>query len=81
MTVELKKYEKYKGEIALKGAIEKHMGNSLVAGKFQSFGFTNVEVTGSGVSRIASGVWSKEDQTLDLSKMPGGEKIVSIQRI
>lgn len=40
--------------------------NDKVAEKFRDAGFTDVTVTGSGRTRLATGAWSDEDTTAEI---------------
>ena len=51
--------------------------NETVADKFRELGFTDVEVTGSGSTRSAQGVWPKPDQTVDLPEQIRDVEVVS----
>ena len=53
-TYTVQKGKRYKATIAL-GFVQSWFSNATVAGKFQEVGFTEVEVSGSGRSRLGKG--------------------------
>jgi hypothetical protein len=66
---------RYRATLALEG-IEQFAGNAMVEGKLQGYGFINVHVTGSGVTRIAEATWNGPDMTGQLDS-----RIVSVVEI
>ncbi len=66
---------RYRATLALEG-IEQFAGNAMVEGKLQGYGFINVHVTGSGVTRIAEASWNGPDMTGQLDS-----RIVSVVEI
>lgn len=59
----LEKYRKYQATISLNG-LETFVHNVMVREKLMQAGFTNVTVEGSGATRKATGVWSRESQPI-----------------
>jgi hypothetical protein len=57
---------RYQATILLTGFLEELASNELIADKFRQVGFTDVVVTGSGVTRQAEGTWSGADTTAQL---------------
>jgi putative chitinase len=55
--------KRYRGKITLTG-FETWASNSMVADKFRELGFTKVDVTGSGGTRMGEGTWDKPDQSV-----------------
>lgn len=70
------KFKKYAAVIQLSG-LESFATNDIIATKLRAHGFTNVIVEGSASNRTATGVWSKENQSI--TEMP--KQIVSIKEI
>src|SRR6185437_7028102 len=66
---------RYRATLALEG-IEQFAGNAMVEGKLQGYGFINVHVTGSGVTRVAEASWNGPDMTGQLDS-----RIVSVVEI
>lgn len=76
MVTKLDHGKKYSAVIKL-GMVEQFATNEMIAQKLREAGFTNVDVRGTGSERNASGVWTKETQTItDLPK-----QITSIQEL
>lgn len=59
----LEKYRKYQATITLNG-VESFAHNLMVKAKLMELGFTNVTVEGTGCTRIATGVWSRDAQSI-----------------
>lgn len=59
--------KKYQAQIVLDG-VERFASNGTIREKLTNAGFVNVEVTGSGGARSASGVWGKATQEASLPK-------------
>jgi hypothetical protein len=59
----LEKFRKYQATISLSG-LETFAHNLMVQAKLMEAGFTNVYVHGTGSTRIATGVWSRESQPI-----------------
>ena len=58
----LRKGKRYRATIVLHG-FEQFASDDMLRDKFIGYGFTNVQVTGSGGTRTAEGTWSKDDVT------------------
>jgi hypothetical protein len=52
----LTQHKTYKATITL-GVLEQYGTNNMIANELTKVGFANVQVTGSGKERIATGVW------------------------
>lgn len=57
--------KRYRATIKL-GLFERLASNETVAGKFREVGFDDVDVTGSGRQRLATGRWPHEDATAEI---------------
>lgn len=66
----------YKATIRL-SALQSFASNAMVADKLTQHGFTNVNVTGSGKERTATGTWSKP--TTKEGKTPA--EVIAIEKI
>jgi hypothetical protein len=65
----LTQYKKYQGTITLTKSEVFFAGNIMLKSKLVEAGFSNVEVTGSGTTRTAVGIWSRPTQEVnDLPK-------------
>lgn len=64
----LEKYSKYQGAISLTKGEAFIASNNYLKRELEKAGFTNVEVTGSGTQRNATGVWSRETMEAALPK-------------
>ena len=64
-TYTVQKGKRYKATIAL-GFVQSWFSNATVAGKFQEVGFTEVEVSGSGRSRLGKGSWPHPDASAEI---------------
>jgi len=60
MNFTLQRGKRYKATIHL-GFVERLASNDLLAEKFRSAGFTDVQVTGEGGTRQAVGVWNADE--------------------
>jgi hypothetical protein len=58
--------KKYQAELRLSSLEAMMASNDMIAGKFRTVGFTGVVVTGSGVNRSATGVWSGATKDVQL---------------
>lgn len=56
----LKQGARYQATITL-GLLQSIASNEMVADKLREAGFDNVAVTGSGGTRTATGIWSRDD--------------------
>lgn len=59
----LEKYRKYQATITLSG-LEAFAHNLMLRAKLMDAGFSNVIVEGTGSTRTATGVWSRESQPI-----------------
>jgi hypothetical protein len=66
---------RYRATIEL-GIIERWASNETVAGKFEEVGFTEVEVAGSGRTRLGTGLWPHPDASAEIPP-----EIVSVDEI
>jgi hypothetical protein len=66
----VRKNRKYKAKIRL-GFDQRHIPNEVIANKVRGFGFSGVEVVGSGRNRVAEAAWLQGDATLTVRMMPG----------
>jgi hypothetical protein len=69
--------KKYRAKLHL-SFLESFGSNEQVASAFAKYGFKNVIVHGSGDTRIAEGVWSGPDKTVDLSH---SEHILAVEEL
>jgi hypothetical protein len=60
MIFTLQQGKRYKVTLNL-GFVERIASNDVIADKFRTAGFADVDVHGEGSTRYAEGVWSKED--------------------
>ena len=56
---------RYQATINL-GFVQRLASNDMVADKFRKVGFTNVTVTGSGRTRLATGSWSGDNASAEI---------------
>lgn len=63
----LKKFKKYEAGLKL-GTGESFFPNSMIAEKLKGEGFTSVSVSGSGSSRKALGIWTRD--ALNIADLP-----------
>jgi hypothetical protein len=57
--------KRYRGKITLTG-FETWASNSMVADKFRELGFVDVQVSGSGSTRMGEGTWGKPDESVPM---------------
>jgi len=60
MEFTLRTGRRYKAKITL-GFVERLASNEIIAEKFRTAGFTDVEVAGEGGFRIAEGTWTADE--------------------
>ena len=58
----IEKGRRYQATISL-GLLRSVASNEMVADKLRELGFSDVAVTGSGRTRIATGVWTQENMS------------------
>ncbi len=63
--MKLEKDRIYQAEIEL-GFFESAASNSMISGKLEDAGFTEVTVSGSGSDRTAKGRWAGETRNVEL---------------
>jgi hypothetical protein len=63
----LKKNSRYEALISL-NYLESLGTNTMITDKLKGVGFVNVVVSGSGLKRMATGVWGKETQQAEIPK-------------
>jgi hypothetical protein len=64
--MQLTQNKNYHAQIELKGFIETIAPNTMVVQKLIDAGFTDVQVTGTGKYRYATGKWTKPTQKVQL---------------
>jgi hypothetical protein len=57
--------QRYRATITL-GLIEQFADNEMIAGKLTEAGFTDVQVSGTGGTRLAEALWPNEDASAPL---------------
>jgi hypothetical protein len=57
--------QRYRATITL-GIIEQFADNEMIAGKLAEAGFTDVQVSGTGGTRLAEALWPKDDTAAPL---------------
>ena len=57
--------QRYRATITL-GIIEQFADNEMIAGKLAEAGFTDVQVSGTGGTRLAEALWSQDDASAPL---------------
>ena len=57
--------QRYRATITL-GIIEQFADNEMIAGKLAEAGFTDVQVSGTGGTRLAEAMWSQDDASAPL---------------
>ena len=57
--------QRYRATITL-GIIEQFADNEMIAGKLAEAGFTDVQVSGTGGTRLAEASWSQDDASAPL---------------
>lgn len=68
--------KRYRAELTL-GWLESFAGNDMIAAEFAKAGFTDVQVEGTGESRTATGVWSRETMEVKLPDQVTGVVLVA----
>ena len=61
----VQKGKRYRAKIEL-GLFQSVASNDMVADRFREVGFTDVEVTGSGPTRRATGLWPHDDASAEI---------------
>jgi hypothetical protein len=64
-TVTVRQGHRYSATVTLSG-FEQFADNATIQNRFEGYGFANVGVTGSGSTRLAQGMWTKPDMTVQL---------------
>lgn len=64
-TFTVRRGRRYRATISL-GLVESFASNDLIADRLRGAGFDQVQVSGSGASRFAEGLWPGEDATAEL---------------
>jgi hypothetical protein len=59
--------KRYRATISL-GLLERAASNAMIASRLREAGFADVEVSGSGATRIAEGVWPGADATAEMPR-------------
>jgi hypothetical protein len=71
----VRKGKHYQATITL-GLLQSVASNDMVADRFREAGFTEVEVTGSGRTRIGQGLWPHDDASAEIPN-----EVISVDEI
>jgi hypothetical protein len=71
----VRKGRRYRATIAL-GLLQSVASNDMIADKFREAGFADVEVKGSGRTRIGQALWPHDDASADIP-----DEITSVEEI
>ena len=74
-TYTVRKGKRYRANITL-GLLQSVANNDMIADKFREVGFAEVEVTGSGRTRIGEAVWPHGDTSAEIpDEITGVEEV------
>jgi hypothetical protein len=71
----VRKGRRYQATITL-GLLQSVASNDLVADRFREAGFVEVEVTGSGRTRVGQGLWPHDDASAEVP-----DEVISVDEI
>jgi hypothetical protein len=71
----VRKGKRYQATITL-GLLQSVASNDMVADRFREAGFVEVEVTGSGRTRVGQGLWPHDDASADVP-----DEVISVDEI
>jgi hypothetical protein len=74
-TYTVRKGRRYRATISL-GLLQSVASNDMVADRFREAGFAEVEVTGSGRSRLGQALWPHDDASAEIP-----DEITSVEEI
>jgi hypothetical protein len=74
-TYTVRKGRRYRASISL-GLLQSVASNDMVADRFREAGFAEVEVTGSGRSRLGQALWPHDDASAEIP-----DEITSVEEI
>jgi hypothetical protein len=71
----VRKGKRYQATITL-GLLQSVASNDMVADRFREAGFVEVEVTGSGRTRVGQGLWPHDDASAEVP-----DEVISVDEI
>jgi hypothetical protein len=71
----IRKGKRYQATITL-GLLQSVASNDMVADRFRDAGFVEVEVTGSGRTRVGQGLWPHDDASAEVP-----DEVISVDEI